>query len=117
MANPNIINVGTLSGNTEVLSITTSPTAIVSNGSGSGKLLKVSSLFISNANTTTSATITVELYRNSTSYYIMYRTPLPVGTTLDVISKYLYLKEGDSLRVTALTSNEAFAVASFEEIS
>jgi hypothetical protein len=41
MAAPNIVGVTTITGKTAVLAIPTSPTAIVTNSGGSGKVLKV----------------------------------------------------------------------------
>ena len=48
MANPNIVAVTTINGNTTVQSITTAATAIVENGSGSGKVYKINCLIIAN---------------------------------------------------------------------
>jgi hypothetical protein len=42
---------------------------------------------------------------------------IPANTTLDVVSKSVYLEEGDSLRLTASAASDLEAVCSFEEIS
>jgi hypothetical protein len=42
---------------------------------------------------------------------------VPAGATLDMLSKYIYLEEGDSLRVTASANSRLEAVASYEDIS
>ena len=42
---------------------------------------------------------------------------VPADTTLDVISKALYLEEGDAIRLTASATSDLEAVCSYEEIS
>jgi hypothetical protein len=117
MANPNIINISTLYGKTAVLNVTTVATAIITNSAASGKIVKVNSLFISNIDTLTTAYVTLEIFRSSTSYYIMYQVPVPIASTIDAISKHIYLEEGDQLRISATLNNDLTAVASYEEIT
>jgi hypothetical protein len=116
MANPNIVNVTSIYGTTAVQAVATSPTAIVSNASGSGSVYKVDSLIISN-NDTSIRTVTIDVYRSSTAYPISTAVNIPVGGMYDVLSKYIYLNEGDSLRLTAGTSSTLTAVCSYEVIS
>ena len=117
MAAPNIVNVSTITGKTAVLVVTTTATAIVSNSSGSNKVLKVNALYMSNVDGTNAADIDVELRRNSTSYRIARTVTVPADSTLDVISKSLYLEEGDELRLAASANLDIEAVCSYEEIS
>jgi hypothetical protein len=116
MTAPNIVAVTTISGKTAVQAVSTTTTAITTNSGGSGKVLKVNALYVSNINSG-SATIDVEIYRSSTSYRIAKSVIVPSGTTLDIISKSLYLEEGDALRLTASLSSYLEAVCSYEEIS
>ena len=116
MANPNIVNVTTISGKTSVQLVTTTPTAIVENTAASGKVIKVNSLYISNI-TGTASTVDVDVYRSSTAYRIAKSLQVPANSTLDIISKSVYLEEGDSLRLTAPTGTTLEAVCSYEEIS
>lgn len=117
MANPNIINIGSLYAKTAVLNVTTSPTAVVTNAAASNKVFKVTSIYLSNIDAAASVNATLEIYRNSISYYIMSATPVPASSTIDVISKNIYLEEGDQLRVTASASGDLVAVVSYEEIA
>lgn len=119
MANPNIVNVTTIQGNTAVQSITTSATAIVENTSASGKVYKINSLIISNIDGTNASDITVDLYRNTTAYKIVSTVSVLADTSFTAIDKTLslYLLEGDALRLTAGNNSRLQGVCSFEEIS
>lgn len=117
MANPNIVNVATINGNTAVQAVDTSATTIVTNAAASGKIYKVNLLVVSNIDGTNAADITVDLYRSSTAYHIAKTVAVPADASLDVLSKPLYLLEGDALRLTANATGDLEAVCSFEEIS
>lgn len=117
MAAPNIVNVATITGKTAVQAVGTSATAIVTNAAASGKVFKVNALYISNVDGSAAAEITVDLYRSSTAYHIAKTVSVPADSTLDVISKAIYLEEGDALRLTANAASDLEAVCSYEEIS
>lgn len=117
MAAPNIVNVATITGKTAVQAVTTSATAIVSNTAASGKVFKVNALYVSNVDGANPAEINVDIYRSSTAYHIGKTIVVPADATLDVISKSIYLEEGDSLRLTASVNSDLEAVCSYEEIS
>jgi hypothetical protein len=119
MANPNIVAVTTINGNTTVQSVTTAATAIVTNESSSGKVYKINCLIISNIDGVNASDITVDLYRNSTAYKIVNTVSVLADTSFTAIDKTLslYLLEGDSLRLTAGNNSRLQAVCSFEEIS
>lgn len=117
MAAPNIVNVGTITGKTAVLAVTTTATAIVTNSAASGKVFKVNALYVSNVDGTNAADVNVDLYRSSTAYHIAKTISVPADATLDIISKSIYLEEGDSLRITASANSDLEAVCSYEEIS
>jgi len=117
MAAPNIVNVSTITGKTAVQAVGTSATAIVTNSAASGKVFKVNALYVSNVDGTNNAEINVDLYRSSTAYHIGKTIVVPADATLDVLSKAIYLEEGDSLRLTANATSDLEAVCSYEEIS
>lgn len=117
MAAPNIVNVATITGKTAVQAVGTSATAIVTNSASSGKVFKVNALLVSNVDGTNNAEITVDLYRSSTAYHLAKTVVVPADATLDVLSKAIYLEEGDSLRLTANAASDLEAVCSYEEIS
>jgi hypothetical protein len=119
MAAPNIVNVTTILGKTAVQQVTTAATAIVTNAVASNKVLKVNALYIANVDGASAADITVALYRSSASvsYELAHTVSVPADATLDVISKSIYLEEGDDLRLTASANSDLEAVCSYEEIS
>jgi hypothetical protein len=119
MANPNIVAVTTINGNTTVQSVTTSATAIVTNPSSSNKVYKINCLIISNIDGVNASDITVDLFRNSTAFRIVNTVSVLADSSFTAIDKTLslYLLEGDSLRLTAGNNSRLQAVCSFEEIS
>ena len=117
MAAPNIVSVGTITGKTAVQAIGTSPAAIVTNSGSSGKVFKVNTLLIANVDGTVAASVTVDLFRSSTAYHLIKTVQVFADSTLDVLSKSIYLEEGDSLRLTASAASDLEGVCSYEEIS
>tara|TARA_Y100000991_G_C21654758_1_gene214020 strand:- start:41 stop:394 length:354 start_codon:yes stop_codon:yes gene_type:complete len=117
MAAPNIVNVATITGKTAVQAVGTSAAAIVTNSGSSNKVFKVNALYVSNIDGTNNADITVDLYRSSTAYHIAKTVSVPADSTLDILSKAIYLEEGDALRLTANAASDLEAVCSYEEIS
>jgi hypothetical protein len=117
MANPNIVNVTSIFGKTAVQAVGTSATAIVTNSAASNKVFKINALYVSNVDGTNNAEITVDLFRSSTAFRIASTVVVPADATLDVISKAIYLEEGDSIRLTANAAGDLEAVCSYEEIN
>ena len=117
MAAPNIVNVATITGKTAVQAVGTSATAIVTNAASSGKVFKVNALYISNVDGVNLATINIDIFRSRTAYHIMITVSVPADSTIDVLSKAIYLEEGDALRLTANAASDVEAVCSYEEIS
>ena len=112
-----MLNPTTITGKTAVQAVGTSATAIVTNSAASGKVLKVNALYVSNVDGTNNADINVDIFRSSTAYHIGKTIVVPADATLDVLSKPIYLEEGDSLRLTANAASDLEAVCSYEEIS
>ncbi len=117
MTAPNIVAVTTITGKTAVQAIGTSASAIVSNSSGSNKVIKINALYLANVNAGATVDVTVDLYRSATAYRLAYTITIPLKATLDYFSKPIYLEEGDSLRLTASATTSAEAICSYEEIS
>lgn len=117
MTAPNIVNVATITGKTAVQAVGTSAAAIVTNSASSGKVLKVNALYVSNVDGANVAEITIDIYRSSTAYHIGKSIGVPSDATLDMVTKAIYLEEGDALRLTANAASDLEAVCSYEEIS
>ncbi|NBP02639.1 MAG: hypothetical protein EBU90_21470 [Proteobacteria bacterium] len=118
MANVNLKSLTSVFGKAATQALTTSSTAIVSNGSNSNKLLKISSLLVSNVGSS-AATYTLDFYRSSTATRIVKDLSVSLGATSVAVSvdAPIYLEEGDSLRLTASSNSTLEAVCSYEDIS
>ena len=117
MTAPNIVNVTTITGKTAVQAVGTSATAIVTNSASSGKVLKINARYVSNVDGTNADSVSIDIYRSSTAYHVAKTVSIPADATLDILSKSIYLEEGDSLRLTASVASDLEAVCSYEEIS
>lgn len=120
MAAPNIVSVTAIYGKTTGQTVGTSATAILTNASGSGKVLKVNTLIISNVNGASAADITADVFKNQTTGYNIASTiSVPADATLVLISKdtAIYLEENDSIRLSASLASYLEAVISYEDIS
>ena len=119
MAQPNVVAVATIRGETDVQSIGTSSTAITTNSASSGLLYKINSLIVANIDGTNDADVSVDFYRSSTSYWIAKTITVPADSTLVVISKDMgiYLEEGDAIRCLASAAGDLQAICSYETIS
>jgi hypothetical protein len=124
MAAPNIVNVTSIIGKTNVVDLsTTNATAVVSNAASSGKVFKVNSLYVSNVDGTNAAGITISIYSEDdiggTATEIVSTVSVPADATLVVISKdtFIYLEEDKSIGATASAASDLKVVCSYEEIS
>ena len=117
MSAPNIVSVTTITGKTAVQIVGASATAIITNSAGSGKVIKVNALYCGNIDAAAGYDLTVDLYRSSVAYRMLPTMTIPAKSMLDVLSKAIYLEEGDTLRLTANSASKLEAVASYEEIS
>ena len=119
MAAPNIVNVATITGKTVGAALTTSSADIVTNSAGSGKVFKVNAILVANVDGVANATATVGFYNadNTTTYKIANTITVPADATLDVLSKAIYLEEGDKITALASANSDLEIVVSYEEIS
>jgi hypothetical protein len=124
MANPNIVNVTTIYGNTSSVSLTTtSATSLVSNAASSGKVFKINSIVAANVDGTTAADISINVYSQAslggTAYPIASTISVPADATLIITDKTtsFYLLENQSIGATAGTASDLVVTASWEEIN
>lgn len=116
MAAPNLVAVDTITGKTDILSITTSLTAITTNAAASNKVYKINSLIISNIDGTNPANVRASLQRSSTDHYLAYDIEVPADSTLVLIAKDagIYLEEGDAIRLYASANSDLKGFCSYE---
>ena len=118
MANPNIVDVTTIYGNTFGMAVTTVTANIVSNPSGSGTVYKINSLTAANINSV-SGSITCEYNIADANTFIARNVVVPTNATLVVIAKdtSIYLTENSSIQLTSSANAVIQAIASWEQIS
>jgi len=117
MANPNVVSVSSIYGNTAVdADVAASAVSLLT--CASNKLLKINSLIIANIDGTNSADISVWITRSGVDYYIAKTISVAADSTLVPIDKNmgLYLVESDILKIQASTAGDLSAVCSYEEI-
>ena len=133
MANPNIVNVTSIYGNTAYVlpsgtsAVATSThngtTALTGLTPAAGSVNKIDSIVVSNT-TGTAASCSVAVSNNATfasgtAYYIAYQISVPANASLIVTDKTtsFYVTENQSVGVTSGTASALTYVASFEVIT
>ena len=119
MANPNLLNITSIYGDTAYdANISTSDDAIIT--VSADKLVKINSLLISNIDGTNAASITATVKDSSNNVlgYIAKTITVPPDSTLVLISKdtTIYLKETQKLTLDASVASDLSAVCSYEEL-
>ena len=123
MANPNIVNVTSIIGNTLSIAVGTGATQLASNAASSGKVFKINSILIANIDGTSAADITVNIYSaaslGGTATAIASTISVPADASLIVTDKttMFYLLENQSIGAIASATGDLVATISFEEIT
>ena len=127
MANPNIVNVTSILGNTStnLISSTADPfaTALVANAADSGKVYKINSIIVANVDGSAAADITIKIFSEDdlggTGTAIASTISVPADASLVVIDKTtsFYLLEDQSIGATASAANDLVVTVSWEEIN
>lgn len=127
MAAPNIVAVTTIRGKSNVANLTTTSSSVVVNDVNSGKVFKINTIIVANVDGTNSGNVTVEMFKfgaqnvstgsGNSVYSLANSVTVPAKASLDVMSKSLYLEEGDHLKAKADANSRLHLITSFEEIS
>jgi hypothetical protein len=127
MANPNIVNVTTMLGNTStyLISSTANPfaTALVNNPASSNKVYRINSIVVANVDGTAAASITIQIFSQDdlggTGTAIASTISVPANTTLIITDRTtsFYLLEDRSIGATASVANDLVVTCSWEEIN
>ena len=118
MANPNIVNVTTITGKTALASLSTVTSNVIVNTGGSSTIDKLNNIILTNY-TASSVSANVVINRSSTIYYVGGNVVIPSYSTLILLGKdtALYLEEGDTLQANVSTNSSVSIAASYEIIS
>ena len=130
MANPNLINSSSITGNTTYY-VPSGITAVVllTNAASSGIVNKINNIVVANT-TAAVAAATVSIYTNGavaqgsapsggTAYPIIYQINVPVNAAIIVVDKStaFYLQEGTCISITSGTASALTYTVSYEAIT
>ncbi len=111
MANPNIVDVTTITGKSATIALsTTSATTLVSNAASSGKVFKINMIQVANVDGTNAADITIDVHSEDdgggTAYSLIATASVGADSSLVALDKStaIYLEEDRSITVTAGTA-------------
>ena len=121
MANPNIVGVTTINGNTTSVAASVASKSLINNKASSGKIMKVNTLLATN-NATAAVDVTVVLYPQDklegAPKEIAHKITVPAQSTLIILDKStsVYLKENNSIGGNASANSSIIFHTSGEEI-
>ena len=123
MAAPNIVNVTSINGRTFGNVLTTSNAIILANGSGSGNVLKINNIVVSNVDGSSPADVTIELNSlaagTGTPIRLVSTVSVPADASLIVTDKStsFYMEENTSIKGFASAAGDLEILVSYEVIS
>jgi hypothetical protein len=131
MANPNIVNVTSITGNTTYYTPSgTTAVVLLANAASSGVVYKINQIVCANVNGSSAVNATVSIYTNGavaqgsapsggTAYPIISTIAVPASASVIAVDKTtaVYLMEGTSITVTSGTASGITYTISYEVIS
>ena len=123
MANPNIVAVTSITGETDVGVLTTTSTVLVANSASSNKVYKINTIIASNIDGTNDGAVTLGINSlaagNGTTTEIASTVTVPADATLVVLDKNtsFYLEENKSIVGLANANSTLEYVISYEVIN
>ena len=124
MANPNIINVTTLTGNTTYLTpANTTANTLLSNAASSGLVFKINQIVCANVNGSSAVNATVAINNAAagagTNFPVISTVSVPASASVIAVDKTtaIYLMENSSIVVTSGTSSGITYSISYESIA
>ena len=125
MAQPNIVNVTTIIGNTSLQALTSNANfTLVNNPANSNAVYKVNTIIVANRDSTNAITINVSAYSGANitgSVFPIGIIAIPTNSTLTLLDKTtaIYLQENQSIgaNCTSAVANNLSIITSWEQIS
>ena len=117
MANPNIVNVSSILGKTDVFALTTTETNLVT--ASANTVFKINSILVSNIDGSNPADVTIKYNDGSNDRTIVSAVSVPADASLNVIDKNssFYLEESEIIKGTASANSDLECLISYEIIS
>lgn len=114
MANPNIVNVASILGKTDVFALTTTSANIVT--AAAETVCKINTIQISNIDGTNAANVTINYYDGSNSRAIANIISVPAQSTLIAVDKNgsFYLEENEKVQAFAGANSDLECLVSYE---
>jgi len=124
MANPNIVNVTTITGNTTYLTpANTTANVLLSNAASSGLVFKINQIVCANVNGSSAVNATVAINNAAagagTNFPVISTVSVPASASVIAVDKTtaIYLMENSSIVVTSGTSSGITYSLSYESIA
>lgn len=120
MAAPNLVAVAVITAKSfQALLTTTLTTDLVTNAAASGKVFKLETIIVANADPANASNLTLGIIKSGGSVIpIMSAVPVPAATTLFVLENgSIYLEEGDLIEGGASSANDLNITISYLEMS
>ena len=127
MAAPNIVAVSTIRGKSNVAYLSTVSSSVIVNPVNSNQVFKINTIIVSNYDGLVGGNVSVEIFKfgaqntstgtGNSVYSLATSIAVPAKSSLDLLSKSLYLEEGDHLKARADANSRLSLITSFEEIS
>ena len=120
MANPNIVNVTSILGNSVQAALTATLTTEIIAAPASGHVYKINSIMVANIDGSAAADASVFITKSGGSPIAIASTiSVPADATLSVIdsTNSFYLMEGDNIEAGASSAGDLTITISFEDIS
>lgn len=125
MADLNIVNVADIKGRTLSANLTNSTANVVVNTFGQSKVFKVNNVLFANRSANTcSIYLNFADHSNGNTFPLIFNLDVPTKSTVEALSKPLYLEEGDRLMSFLLSpaggsidSGNVVITVSYEELS
>jgi len=118
MANPNIVNVTSITGQTALANLTTTTSNVVTNSSGSNTVVKLNMVTLANFSTG-NVFCNVMINRSAAQFFQVGNVNVPAQSTMVVVAKdtVTYMLEGDVLQANAASNTTVSITASYEIIN
>jgi hypothetical protein len=114
MANPNILNLSSITAHTMASALTTSQTTLVNNNT-SNSIYKINHIRASNKDGTNTADVTVLL----SGFYLAKTVPIPADAVLEISTKdsSFYLMQGQFLNAYGSSAGDLDIMISYEVLT
>tara|TARA_R100000963_G_C4627665_1_gene93501 strand:+ start:18 stop:407 length:390 start_codon:yes stop_codon:yes gene_type:complete len=129
MANPNIVNVATINGESQGFNLTATTTTSLMAAVSSSKVVKINRITVSNVDGSSAADVTVSIVKaaytsaangasiGTQTAFIASTISVPADASLVLLDTPIYLQEGDVLRGGASASGDLDLFVSYDVIA